>query len=353
MKILREYLLKKINILSSIPQSKNPILSFLKWDNDYLMFTNSDVTIKTDIKADEEFRVLIPCLPFKNILNKMNCVDVDLKIENNNLIVKGGRSRYKLILGSFKDYPNISIDSYENSVKIDSKELKAIIDKVAISCATSNNKPILAGVHFNHDMCEATDSFRYTKLKLENDLGVDFILPRSSLLLLNKIMGDAKEVNINYEENNVIFEFDDVKVKSSLLCGKYPNTTRLITIPRYYVEINRNDLLEAIDRISIFAGTQELNEQTFRIIGLNFTKNNLELISSNNGIGKATDECECENTDFLDKIHCNLLHLSDALKTFNENEIKLCIYDANRPFYIQDSKMDLIQLILPIRYEDD
>lgn len=353
MKFSREYLLKKINILSSIPQSKNQILSFLKWDNDYLIFTNGDITIKTSIETDEEFRILIPCLPFKNILDKMNCNDVDLKIENNNLIIKGGKSRYKLILGNFIDYPSISMNSYENKAKINSSELKEIIDKVAVSCATSYKKPILTGVHFKHDICEATDSFRYSRLNLENDLGVDFVIPKSTLLLLNKIVGDSKEININYEESNAIFEFDDIKVISNLLSGNYPDTSRIIPPTNYCIEINKKSLLDAIDRISIFAKTQELQEQTFRVIGLNFIKDNLELISSNNGIGKATDECECENKEFINKIYCDLLHLINAIKTFNEANIKICIYGVDKPFYIQNLKMDLIQLIMPIKYEND
>lgn len=365
-KLERQDLLNKLNILEKAYTVKNaiPTLTFLKFDNGKLTMSNGDTIIITRIEIEnennEDFKALIPFKLLKDIVSKLNGDIISLDNEDNILKLKCNRSNYKLCKGDFNSYPNISITKLENVLKIGSNDFKKAISSIAFACSNEEKKPILTGANFvlkdNELNIIATDSFRLAKVNVKNiDSGeFNFTISKNDLNNLIKIIPTDIELEIRYDNRNIVFQFDDVLYKTRLLEGIFPNVDKILNINySNTIKFNKNELIDCLNRISIFKSEDKTN---IAILNCEENKNDL-LISSNeiNQIGNAKELMTCNNSISGQslKIACNCDNLLEALNTFEySEELNLNYNDSLKPFTItSDSEVNLLQLLLPIKVD--
>lgn len=364
--INRESLLNKLNILEKAYNPKCAIqsLTFLKFNNGKMTMSNSYTTIITrvDILKDndeEDFKTLIPFKLFKDIVSKLNDKDIELNLKDNAVEIKANKSNYTLNTTDFNSYPNISITKLENVLIINHMTLKKIIKNTSISCANDEKKPILTGVNFKLTSNElnvfATDSYRLSHYNLDisgeseiqnNDLNIT--IQNNDLNNLLKLIDDDCGLEIRYNNNQIVFSFDDILYQTRLLEGNYPNCEKVIPNSFDYIcKINREDFKNAIDRISIFS--PKIEETKYSIITLNLKNNSMEITSSNSQVGNAKENLDC-NFEGEIKISCSSQYLIEALDTYDSKEINIGLNESLRPFTItSDSDNNLIQLLLPVK----
>lgn len=366
--INRESLLNKLNILEKAynPKCSIPSLTFLKFSNGKMTMSNSYVTIITRVDIlkendNEDFKVLIPFKLFKDIITKLNDKDIELNLKENAIEIKANKSNYKLNTTDFNSYPSISINKLENRLIINPKTLKRIIRNTSISCAADEKRPILTGVNFKLTNDElkvfATDSFRlsYCNLNISNESekqnnDFNLTIKSSDMNNLLKIIDDDCDLEIRYDNNQIVFAFDDVLYQTRLLDGNYPNCERLISNDfNYTCKIDREEFKNAIDRISIFS--PKVDETNYSIIVLNIKNNNMEITSSNSQIGNAQENLDCKFEGEI-KIACSSQYLIEALNTFDDEKVNIKLNESLRPFTItSDNNENLIQLLLPVKVE--
>ena len=84
---------------------------------------------------------------------------------------------------------------------------------------------------------------------------------------------------------------------------------------------------------------------------MEFSENKIKIINKANEYGNCLEEMDC-NCDFNLKIAFSYKYLLEAINTFENDEIEICLKDWNKPFIIIcEEEENNIQMILPVKGE--
>ena len=190
----------------------------------------------------------------------------------------------------------------------------------------------------------------WTKVSEIVDYSVDVVIPSRSLDELNRIFDEVDSmVEMHLSPTKALFKYKNLLFQTRLIDGTFPNTSNLIpTDFLTSVKFNKNDLISAIDRASLFT-----NYDASNIIKLTIhSDKTVEIASTNNEIGAVKEELillECSKPlDF--QIAFSSKYFLDALKSFDSTEVTVHFSGEIKPFIITgDYDVNLTQLILPVR----
>ena len=113
------------------------------------------------------------------------------------------------------------------------------------------------------------------------DEASSFIVPKKPLNLLKNAAAAAEKVQMQFNDSNARFDFDDVSISCRLIEGKYPNYDAVIPKDNpNRMTINRMDFLQAIRRVAIFAN-KTTHQVRLRIAGSELTVNAEDLDFAN------------------------------------------------------------------------
>ena len=336
----RLQLKEKLNILSKAYSQKTPqpALQFVKFDNDTLTMSNGSVVIISQYESG--IQALIPFKQLNDICSKLTADELDLTINDNQAVIKCGRSRYTLNIGDFNDYPLYSVLSDGEQIKINSNAFKRCISKINFACGKNEKRPILTGINFG-EFAVSTDAFKLARY--DETFGLNCTIASSDISNLISIL-NTDEVLVRNNKHTATFEFGDTIYQTRLLEGNYPDTSRLIA--DYFAikcKIGRVNLINAIDRASIFS-----NEE-YNTIKLSIDKYEITINSASNQVGNAVETIDCESNDYI-KIACNSEYLLEALAKFNDDYVTLLINGELKPFVIKEK--ELTALILPVKVSE-
>ncbi len=349
-------------------KTPNPALQGIKIDVEgkslAITTSNSDISIKVlmegnGLDVEKEGSVLVPGKYFIEIVRRLDGQMVSLTEGEDNLLrIEADHSDITLNLLDLEDYPNIVFKKQSEVVEVNVRTLKTIIRQTAFATSTIENRPILTGVNFTIDGEQltgiATDSYRLSqkKIQLENTYDpMNVIIPGKSLEELMKILENNQEnVRIHFDQNRVLFEYDNVLFLSRLLEGNYPETGKLI--PEEYpvqIKFNKEQLITAIERASLLSSRDGKNA----IVKLDVRQDNVVEISSNSPeIGRVLEEVHPvdEIVGSPLKIAFSSKYLLEALRVFNSSEVIVKFTGEIRPFVITgEYDEDMLQLVLPVK----
>lgn len=368
-RINRNVLLKNLNNvsrgLSTKPQM--PILTGIKIDvkDRYILLTasNFDISIQAkledvnDFDIEETGTVVLPGKYLLDIIRKSETEEIIFSSFEENIVkILADKSTFTLNTLDKDVFPYISFEESPNFINMDALNVKQIIKKTSFATSSSEAKMVLTGVSLSTTGQKieaiATDSFRLAKKYMITDTEnpkVNVIIPSKNLEELNKILEDVDEiVQIHFLKTKVLFKYQNLLFLTRLIEGTFPNTSSLI--PTEYaasVKFNKNDIISAIDRASLF----NTNDAT-SIIKMIIDDGTVEIRSINNEIGNTTEELTpisiSNNSHF--QIAFSSKYFLDAVKSFDSNEITIHITGEIKPFIITgDYDVNHIQLILPTR----
>jgi DNA polymerase-3 subunit beta len=351
--------------LSNKPQM--PILTGIKIDvrERYILLTSSnfDISIQAKISNTEVFdieeqgTVVLPGKYLIDILRKTNSEEVMIaSFEENSVKIIADKSNFTLNTMDKEVFPYISFEESINFINIDAINVKQIIKKTSFATSSSEAKMILTGVSLSTQGPKieaiATDSFRLAKKYLISDQenpSINVIIPSKNLEELNKILEESDEsVQIHILKTKILFKYKNILFLSRLIEGTFPNTSSLI--PNEYIlsiKFNKNDLISAIDRASLFN-----TSETPSTIKMVISEDKIEVKSISNEIGGTIEELT--PISLSNKINLQIAFSSkyflDAVKSFDSNELTIHITGEIKPFIITgDYDINHIQLILPTR----
>ncbi len=369
-KVNKDRLLYHLLIAQKALSSKtpNPALQGIKIDVEgsslAITTSNSDISIKVlmegnGLEVEKEGSVLVPGKYFIEIVRKLDGQMVSLTEGEDNLLrIEADHSDITLNLLDLEDYPNIVFKKQTDVIEVNVRTLKTIIRQTAFATSTIENRPILTGVNFTIDGEQltgvATDSYRLSqkKIRLENTYDpMNVIIPGKSLEELMKILENNQEnVRIHFDQNRVLFEYDNVLFLSRLLEGSYPETGKLI--PEEYpvqIKFNKEQLITAIERASLLSSRDGKNA----IVKLDVRQDNVVEISSNSPeIGRVLEEVHPvdEIVGSPLKIAFSSKYILEALRVFNSSEVTVKFTGEIRPFVLTgEYDEDMLQLVLPVK----
>ena len=341
-KINREVLLKPLTNVSSIVERRHtlPILSnlLLEAKNNNIQLTATDLEMQISLNIESKFSgELSTTISAKKLLDICRslpeAVDIDMASTDSRITVKAGKSRFNLQTLPAADYPVMTKQATSNiSLQISQNSLKKLLKQVEFAMAQQDIRYYLNGllleVNENKLNIVGTDghrlSFTSTTLNKTHEK-TEVILPRKTIVELIKLLNDSEnEVSVEFSAGQVNFTFDEIRLISKVIDGKFPDYHRVIPVGHQNTfSVSRIEVLTAMQRASI------LSNEKYRGIRMVLSNNNLKLISTNTEQEEAEEELEIAYAkDGLD-IGFNVTYLIDVLNNVNDEMINFSFADAN------------------------
>ena len=347
-------------------RSTLPILSFALFqvDNESTVIRSTDleITIVTKLTATikETGSAAIPLQPLLEITNEIQDDRITLSVNQQNKIeLKTDNGVYDLMGKAPEEFPALPQTDGKKDIGIDSTRMKSIIDNTSFAVSRDEMKPALTGVFLringNQLTAVATDGHRLVQYIAKDykvsDFTGDVIIPRKFLGLFSTFSID--DVQIMVSDNHVVANFGDDTVYTRVIDERFPDYESVIPVDNDKVlNINRNDLLGAVKRVSIFSNKAthqialHLDEQKTRITTEDpekASRGQEDLLGSQfSGESLVIGY----NASYLRDI---LTHVSDEnLVAKFKTPISATLFYPENP----DENIDLTMLLMPIRLND-
>jgi DNA polymerase-3 subunit beta len=304
-------------------------LSMLCSDTGMLARTLTPVEVKMsgEIAVNvRRFQDLIRAVPEKQ------AIEISVE-EKGMLLVKSGRSRFRLPTLSAADYPRMSAAQEDRlSITMSARRLADMISDISSSMADADLRPYLNGALFSLDKAGlwivSTDGHRMT-VGHEPILGADalvprlVILPRKTVLLAKKLLSQGGNVTLTLGAKNVQFTFEDGAVLlGNSVDGQYPNWRTVIPSTTEVVTVSTDRIGDALAMIAATSDDKEKQDAMKTKVELHITKTMTTLRRGDTGL------CEVESESSSDApfdLAFNIHYLLDAVSTIRATceEVKI------------------------------
>lgn len=266
--------------------------------------------------------------------------------------------------------------------------LASILSRCSYAMAEDELRPAMQGVHINltptYSDYVTSDGHILVRVRKNpvrysgNAVVTNFIIPAYIVKILQHVLPKTGDVDIDYQEklekenvrsgsNHIPEKYMEVKRKAQCritiddnltisfnpVDGRYPNYLNVIPEHnKYEMLIERRTLTKSLDRLALFASTDNL-------IRMTISREQLRLNTSDTDFdieGVETLPCECNlDTDKTIEIGLKVCSLSKTLKTMSTEKISIHVEDKSHAIIIspqpQPDNEELTYLLMPMMYE--
>jgi len=365
MKILttRDNLLKPLQQVSGVVERRQtlPILAnvLINAGNGKINITATDLEVEmkttTVVECDSEADFTLPARKLLDICKALpEEANIELNVESERVVIKSGRSRFTLGVLPANDYPSIEPTASSHRFSVTQKLLKRLIEKTQFAMAIQDVRYYLNGLLLemsqNQIRAVATDGHRLAlseaDCSLDQDTGLQVILPRKAVLELARLLSDSDEqIDVDVSSNHIRFIMGETSFTSKLIDGKFPDYQRVIpTNMDKEITADRDQLKQALMRTSI------LSNEKYRGIRFQFTSGLLKLLAHNPEQEEAEDEMEIDYQGDELIIGFNVGYLIEVLNVIDTESVKLYLSDSNSSCLIQNKDSEQSRyVIMPMR----
>lgn len=264
---------------------------------------------------------------------------VSIELDDGQLIVKSGRSRFRLPTLPVDDYPNIAAGTFDCEFSVD---LAALFKPVAFAISTEETRYYLNGIYLHAHAAGlravATDGHRLARLDVDMPDGAEalagIIVPRKTVALV-----PPGVIEVSASATKIRMAADGLVVTSKVIDGKFPDYERVIPTANDKVAVaNRDVLVSAVDRVAVMA--------TGRAVKLSLAPDSMTL-SARGETGDATDEIAVVYSDEPLDVGYNAGYLRDILSAFAGESVEIRVGD-NTPGLFGDGSR-LLCLLMGMR----
>ena len=322
-----------------------------------LSATDLETTIQVAVKpekTDGAGSIAIPAKILLDTLKTFSGVELVFSIEPETGLIEitAGGGSYKITGHNAAEYPKTPQVDNTKEIGLDSGLLYRIIQKTIFAAGDDELRAILSGVLFDLSpggtTFVATDAHKLVKYHTDYKFDdVQFIVPKRALgILCGVLQGRDVPVAIEYNNINVVFSFDNVKMTCRLIDGKYPDYAAVIPTenPNRMI-VGREELLKSISRIALFS-----NDATHQI-KFGITGGGLTISSENMDYGQsATEHLDCQYSGEDLEIGFNAKIMSEALKNIDAEMVTVDMSTPNKAAILHpaEGKEDLLILVMPL-----
>ncbi len=311
--------------------------------------------------VESEGSLVVPAKLFVDLVGSFVGEKVELESIDNKLVVKTKGVTSELVCQSVEDFPVIP-RLKAAVIRIESSDFKKKMEKVNVSTAKEDTRPILTGVLWEFKETEtllvATDGFRLSMERVvpetknsENLLNKKYIIPSKALLEVSKAVSDfgAIDFGIEFDDKGrqVIFSLGSLEISSRLLEGEFPPYQQII--PNTYntkVNVPKDELLSAVKRASLFA------RDNANVIKIQIEEGTVSVSAENSQIGSNVTKVESEVEGEKILMAFNAKYLIDYLSVVEGDFVEWETEGELKPSVLKDNKnMSWLQVIMPIRVQ--
>lgn len=360
-------LIEGINIVTRAlsPRNANQILEgvLLETENDHIRLTCTDgnMTIEYLNLADiaEPGKAVLPGRLFGELIRKFPKGNIQIETNEGQQFanIKCVKNKSRLSCMNAEEFPKRKNIASSQSIKIQQKELKRMINHVVFAASTNEERADLSGCLLEISHAEARfvalDGFRLSLQKIfqpfelpGNQEIIKMLIPGKVLNEMGKIMPeDEAFCKISYQNGNFSAEFGNIIFCSSLLSGEFVDYRSIMNI-QFTTEIktNTSSLLNAIERASLLA-----REGKHNAVKLNINENVIK-ISTNTDNGSMEEEVDINFKGKPLDIAFNAKYLIDVLHNIETEDTEMKFTSSVSPCIITPYQDDSsVYLVLPVR----
>ncbi|HYG21082.1 MAG TPA: DNA polymerase III subunit beta [Ohtaekwangia sp.] len=360
------YLLKQLSNINGVITT-NPVVPILEnflfeLDKGSLTVTASDLqtSIITEIQVEskEKGSIAVPARILLDTLKNLPEQPVTFSIDESTYSVEiiSDNGRYKLSGENATDFPKVPSVSNDFSAEVSTEVLSRAINNTIFATSNDELRPAMTGVYVNlgekNTTFVSTDGHRlvrYRRTDVKSDNGNPIIIPRKALNLLKATLpSENADVTLNFNMSNAFFKFGNIKMICRLIDERFPDYDNVIPSGNnIQMTIERNDLLGALKRISIYAN------KTTHQVRLKITGSELQISAEDLDFSNEANErlsCEHEGEDI--EIGFNAKFLIEMLTNLDSDKIRLTMSAPNKAGVIhpaeKDKNEDILMLVMPV-----
>ena len=361
----QQNLTKALNIVSKAVTARTtiPILKgiLLRVDeNGELTMAASDLDLsienKLEVENFEPGEIVVQAKLFSDIIRKLPNSQVSVELEQENIIIKCASSEFNILGLSSDEFPNINIDiDSKEKIAFDKEILKDMIRKTSFAASIDESRGVITGVLIEIKERKlnmvALDGFRMavTRENIINKKEQNIIIPAKIINEISKIIteneNELQDVELYINEKRAVFFIGDTKVILRLLEGDFVDYNNILPKDsKCRVVVNREDLLESIERASLLAKVGKNN-----LIKFDIKDGNMEVTSkSEEGNVKEEVIISKDGEDLI--IGFNSKYMIDALKAIDDESITMNFNTSISPCLLKPiSGEEYEYLVLPVR----
>lgn len=359
-------LLKHLQSISGVLSTSTsmPILdNFLfEIEDGRLTVSASDLetTMRTtlEVESKESGKIAIPAKLLLDVLKNLPEQPCAFQVDNKTFAVEiaydNGKS--KMVGFNGDEFPKTPAVENSATVTLSGEIVSRAINKTIFAAGNDDLRPIMSGVYceFSPDdiVFVATDAHklvRYRRTDSKSDSGSAFILPKKPLNLLKSNLNGSEDVQIEYNESNAIFTFNDLVLVCRLIDGKYPNYEAVIPkVNPNVLTIDRQQFLSSIKRVSIFSN-KTTHQVKLKLAGSELALSAEDIDFSNEANERLT--CSYDGEDM--EIAFNSRFLMEMLNNIDTAEVRLEMSEPSRagllmPAHSDNEHEDILMLVMPV-----
>lgn len=306
--------------------------------------TNLELSLIQKISGSvlEKGTVCVEISVIFNYINNLTTENIQLKSENNVLIVKNNTCYSEFVIFDFEDFPKINF-TLDNSKDIDIQAgifIKGIQSVIGCTAKELDNPALHSiQIEFSKDLLtfSATDSFRcvFFTLDIKNDKEFKLLIPLESAETITKLFKEDDELKIKFDANRITINTSNILLMSRLCGLDFPNLKGVLENLKENtkIELSRKEFIQSLKR------ADSISKDTFSTKhGCKFTVlgNKLQIYGINE---KAKFK---ENLDIVKygsdlNIGINVKYLLEFLNLLGDNNITLCFQNETSAISIKTS----------------
>lgn len=306
----------------------------------------------------------VPASLLLNILKNLDDSPITFESDESNytIVVTSGEGKYRLAGRNPETYPDLPSVEATSRITMPASVLVSAITMT--SFAASNDEEshqqlsgILLEMGPEYTTFVATDGHklvRYRRTDITSDEPARFIMPRKPINIVKGILSSNKEdvdVNIEYNNTNVLISFGNHVAICRLIDGKYPNYEAAIPKdqPNKMV-VDRTAFLSTLRRVMLFA-----NQATCQVrlsISNDFVMVASEDIEFSNS---ANEKLSCAYEGSEMEIGFNAKFLTEMMSCLNTEQVEIDLASPLKPGIIlpmnnsdEGQQEQILMLVMPV-----
>jgi DNA polymerase-3 subunit beta len=316
--------------------------------------------VKVGARVIEEGDITVPAKAFVDLVATLGATTVTLETEEDSLNLSADGIRASLQTISADEYPSVPSLDQEPDLKIAAAKLVPALNRVVIASSKDDSRPVFTGMLWRFSsqalMLVSTDGYRLSQESLPavktklSETGGDLIIPGRALVELSRVVGkDASEdvaFKIDQQQQQVILKYGEVELVSRLLGGEFPAFEQIIPKDRLVtVKLNREELVEAVRRASIFA------RDAANIVRLRVLETGVVVSATSSQLGSNETTIDAQVDGEGVEMAFNGRYLLDYLSVAPEDEIVFESGGGLKPGLFKSTKFDYLHIIMPVRVQ--
>ena len=362
--IQREALLKPLQLVSGVVERRQtlPVLSnvLLVVQGQQLSLTGTDLEVELIGRVQleepaEPGEITVPARKLMDICKSLpSDVLIDIRLDEQKLLVKAGRSRFTLSTLPANDFPTVEEGPGSLTCTLEQSRLRRLIERTSFAMAQQDVRYYLNGmlleVSTDTLRAVATDGHRLALCAMQAPVGQterhQVIVPRKGILELARLLTDPEgNVSIVLGQHHIRATTGEFTFTSKLVDGKFPDYERVLPKGGDKLVLGDRQLLrEAFSRTAI------LSNEKYRGIRLQLASGQLKIQANNPEQEEAEEEISVDYEGASLEIGFNVSYLLDVLGVMTTDQVRLLLSDSNSSALLQEAgNDDSSYVVMPMR----